>query len=502
MKPILKHILLLAFAAGLIGTACENNDIDVNAGTFPQTGGIGLSMGILQSDNYARESPLIDMDHATVTDGLHIKFTEPALQAGNYTAKIDESKVLDFNTKHGTSYPLYPKNFVTLENDGKITVEKGKLQSNSVSITFTYDESIEDSVIYLLPLTVEETTHSSSLSEERNTLYYIVNVWGIAPAEYDAKEKNFIQIAGVDPEFTNPLLLNKLYLEATAFDPIIYFNPFDIINLQFATVKADENELPTLYLKDDLAYVLAKREKYIVPLQQLNHKVCLTIKGGGEGIGFSNLGEKQVTIFINRIKQTIESYHLDGVNLYDANFSYKNYDNNFDYSNNLCTFVSSLRAALGDKIITYTQTAESPEGITDNNNSLKLGELVDYAWTDKLNTVIDPWNNSDAWTEPIAGITKEKWGALNSDIHLTNDERSTLTRAASPTGSIRQAGINHVFVINRVEYTTVGLESSAALYMSWGAKCNLREQYRTVGIGSPNNNQHLSIHNPLMPKDY
>ena len=44
MKQILKHILILAFAAGFIGTACENNDLNIDAGTFPETGGIGLSM--------------------------------------------------------------------------------------------------------------------------------------------------------------------------------------------------------------------------------------------------------------------------------------------------------------------------------------------------------------------------------------------------------------------------------------------------------------------------
>ena len=44
MKQILKHILILAFAAGFIGTACENNDLTIDAGTFPETGGIGLSL--------------------------------------------------------------------------------------------------------------------------------------------------------------------------------------------------------------------------------------------------------------------------------------------------------------------------------------------------------------------------------------------------------------------------------------------------------------------------
>ncbi|UVR90455.1 hypothetical protein [Bacteroides thetaiotaomicron] len=104
MKQILKHILILAFAAGFIGTACENNDLNIDAGTFPETGGIGLSMGILQSDNYAMENPQINMDHASLSDQFHISLTEPASQTGNYTVKVDESKVLDFNSKHGTNY--------------------------------------------------------------------------------------------------------------------------------------------------------------------------------------------------------------------------------------------------------------------------------------------------------------------------------------------------------------------------------------------------------------
>lgn len=85
-----------------------------------------------------------------------------------------------------------------------MTIEKGEQQSNSVSIAFKYDEAIEDSVIYVLPLTVEENNSSPAMSSERKTLYYIINVWGMAPAEYNAIKKNFIQIAGVDPN--SPIL--------------------------------------------------------------------------------------------------------------------------------------------------------------------------------------------------------------------------------------------------------------------------------------------------------
>ena len=331
----------------------------------------------------------------------------------------------------------------------------------------------------------------------------------MAPAEYNAIKKNFIQIAGVDPEFTNPLLLNKLYFESVPISSpeVDCYNPFDIINLQFATVKADDNQLPSLYLKDDLAYVLKKREKYIVPLQQLDHKVCLAIKGAGEGIGFSNLGEKEMMIFVERIKQMIDIYHLDGVNLYDANFFYEESNENIDYSNNLCKFVASLRDKLGNKIITYTQTSESPEGITNNETDLKLGELIDYAWCDQLNTIIDPWSTPEKWTRPIAGLNKEKWGALNTDIHMSNEQANILNEVIdpfNPPSIIETAGINHVFVVNRVDYVTAGTEGYAPTYIAYGAMCNLcdmEKEYFVMGINSPDN-QYLNIHDLLMPKDY
>lgn len=502
MKLTLKYILILAFAAGYIGTACENNDINVDAGTFPETGGIGLSMGIIQSDHYALEAPLLNMDHASLSDEFHISLTEPALQAGEYVVTIDESKVTDFNIKYGTNYPVYPIQFVDLGNNGKMTIEKGKQQSNSVTISFNYDEAIKDSVVYVLPLTVEETSGSPSISKERKTLYYIINVWGMAPAEYEATDKNFIQIAGIDPEFTNPLLINKLYFESS-IPPIEYYNPFDIVNLQYATVKVDDNRLPSLYLKDDLAYVLERREKYIVPLQQLKHKVCLAIKGAGEGIGFTNMEEREMKLFIERIKQTIDIYHLDGVNLCDNGFSYKKTDTNS--SEKLCEFVSNLRKKLGkDMIITYTQTAESPKGITNNASAIKLGELVDFAWTDQLNTIIDPWNAPDDWSAPIAGITKEKWGALNTDIHMS-DEQSGFLQETALLGGMKDIEMNHVFVINTVDYVTLGLENCGPTYMAIGAMSNLTDLETgniVASISSPNNNQYLDIHKPLAPKDY
>lgn len=498
MKKIIYFILIGIFTAGLIVTSCESDNILVDSGTFPETGGIDLSMGMLRSINYAKNNPLIDMDHKTMEDALRIELTQPATETETFTVSINEAEATNYNAKQGVNYPLFPAELIILSNEGKMAIEKGKQESNTISVSFKHNESLK-SAVYILPLTVETNT-DADVSEKQRTLYYRINVWGEVPAEYNAIEKNYIQIAGIDPELTNPLLINKLYIAYpyANVDPIPYFNPFDIVNLQSATVKVDENNLPYLYLKEDLAFVLSKRLKYIAPLQKQNHKVCLAIKGSGEGIGFSNLTPFQQETFAYRIKKMVDQYELDGVNLHDEGFGIQ--ESKTDLTKGLCEFVSLLRKELGDKIITYTQTKESPAGITNDKLELKLGELVDYAWTDQLNTIVNPWDHPEQWwSKPIAGITKEKWGALNSDIRITRSFIDALDMALID-GTMLSEEINHVFVINSVEDTKIGVEGGAVLYMIWGAEANLYDIYNDISRIMPN--QYLNPYYSLIPKDY
>ena len=51
------------------------------------------------------ENPQINMDHASLSDQFHISLTEPASQTGNYTVKVDESKVLDFKFETRNELP-------------------------------------------------------------------------------------------------------------------------------------------------------------------------------------------------------------------------------------------------------------------------------------------------------------------------------------------------------------------------------------------------------------
>lgn len=501
MKKGIIQLLIAVFIMGFTVTACENDDITVNNGVFPETEGVNSSIGMLRSLNFAKETPHIDMDFQNKSDVLYIELTQPAIQAETYTVKVDEAQVAVYNAKNEVNYLLFPAEQVTLENKGTLTVEQGKQKSNTVTVSFTYNKSLSSGV-YLLPLTIDIKSESTIIAEKYHTLYYLIDVWAETLAEHKVTEKDFIQLVGLDPELANPLLINRLYIEMYRFnEPTLYFNPSDIVNLQYATVKADENKLPYLFLKEELAYVLSKRGKYIQPLQQQDHKVCLAIKGGGDGIGFSNLSDFQRETFIYRIKQVIDQYALDGVNLHDSEFGIEQKNNTNDAANGLGLFVQQLRKVLGDKIITYTQTEESPQGITDEQAEIKLGEWVDYAWTDQLNKIINPWDRPDKWwNKPIAGITKKKWGALNSSINTSKEDHFTLQNAIYEDGFMITEGINHVFIVDRVEYTTFPYESSSGWYMVWGSNSNLWEIYsESTGIYPP---KYRKYDDPLVPKDY
>jgi hypothetical protein len=486
--------------------SCENNDISVPAGTFPETGGIDQPLGMLRSNNHVRENPLIDMDHRDMADRLHVSLTQPAEANSTYTIRVDEAAVAVFNAAKGTKYELFPPGQVVLSDDSRLTVERGKLQSADLTVTFRYDTSLA-SAVYLLPLTVDTEGASTAVAGKRQTLYYRISVWGEVPPEYDATPKNYIQIGGVDPEFVNPLIMSKLYIEND--EPLLYFNPFDIVNLLSATVRKDADGLPELYLKDDLAYVLQKREKYIVPLQKLNHQTCLTIKGGKEGVGFSYLDGPAMSIFIQRIKDVIDYYQLDGVNLYDIDFNYAaSAVDDGEAARTLCRFVAKLKEALGHKIITYTQSAESPQSISEEQDGIGLGALVDYAWTDRVNKIINPWDTPEGWwTKPIAGLEKERWGALNSDIHLSYEEQEAINAYIFDEPRMIEEGINHVFVVDKVEQVKAdGTDGTYAVYITWGSECNIYEIYGGVTqIGPVGNNDNFGYGSPhweFVPKDY
>ena len=96
-----------------------------------------------------------------------------------------------------------------------------------------------------------------------------------------------------------------------------------------------------------------------MPIQAPGIKVCLTLKGGGQGIGFCNLNEQQCESLVSQTQILIEQYGLDGVCLWDEE---SNYGSNPALPNvdpaSYPRFIKALREAMPDKLITLVDIGE------------------------------------------------------------------------------------------------------------------------------------------------
>lgn len=135
-----------------------------------------------------------------------------------------------------------------------------------------------------------------------------------------------------------PMLPNALvvfYVNTSSYQPLIadvygirksnrtdftatLYNIGSIVNLRTVTVDYDQiSGRALLKFSDDMRDVLEQTSKFIRPLQEHGRKVCICIEGGGKGFGFCNMTDGQIADFTQQVKNVIELYSLDGVNLRD-----------------------------------------------------------------------------------------------------------------------------------------------------------------------------------------
>lgn len=499
-QPLRALLLCLLAMAGL--AACEDNTILVSSGQMPETGGLDHTLGVLSSVHYAENQILLEMNKTSISDGCYVKLTQPASKSLTFHVSIDESLAESYNSKYETQYPVFPTGHVTLSTDGTLTVDAGKKQSSKVEIEMKYDEGIEPG-IYLLPLTVKGNVADTNIAEEYQTLYYLINVWKeFEKNKYELRNKEYIQIGYLDPEELNPLLINEIYLSVRTIRPMTpywYDILFDIVNLQGAKIKYDKGNI-NLDIKDDLNYVLRHRKNYIMPLQAQHHKVCLSITGGGQGVGFSNFTNEECSSIIYQIKKAVDTYNLDGINIIDRNNSYNIMSNNLPNIKMFIKFMAELRKALPGKVITLAVSEETPEGIDKEVNNIRLGECIDYAWADEHNNAFNPWID-DSQYKVIAGLKKEQWGVTVTELTSDNEEQR---RVEERTNALATDGVDKVFVhyLSRVK---AGAETSASALWLTGGSINWPFDFKNnlwYGAIVVCPLEYLNIHSTVWLKDW
>ena len=459
-KKFIIYILfpLLILAVGT--TACTEDTILADAGKLPDETTMGSIGSTLRSNSSFSGKAVIeltnDSEDEIVVDEIFYQLSRPATSDVKVTVKLetemsmefeaeikaDNAKIEAFNESMSAFWrhksllkpSVYPAKNV-IKGEGILTVPAGKLISSSIKLTLSTRELPADYDVYELLFAIEQTNADGET--EKQYLRYRVNTRQKAgdmtsvngyPVSLDTR---FISVFYLNTSTYQPILADIFVYERTNMETreTEAYSMGKIVNLRIATVGYDkESGRAILTLNNDLRYVLENATTYIRPLQDHERKVCLCIEGGGKGLGFCNMNDAQIADFTKQVKDAIEFYQLDGVNLWDVGSGYNKAGMPPMDTTSYPKLIKSLRDAMSDKMLTLVDKDESTASFYDPAlcDGIEVGKYIDYAWHGYVSEkeevqIIEPWETehpySDYVRKPIAGLTAERYGSVNVPLY-------------------------------------------------------------------------------------
>lgn len=253
----------------------------------------------------------------------------------------------------------------------------------------------------------------------------------IEPAHpgFNMDRKNPSLVGAIYVEETNPLNIGSYYLDSLN-RPL-----FDICNIETAKIYADMY-YPTLYLSSDVNAVLSDPGQYIRPLQEKNIRVLLTVSGGNQGVGVSNLGAGQAEILADLLAYTVEYYGLDGINLDDQNVSY---GSNINFPNIIDNSYSNIITILRSKLDTKFPGEHKLITMYETGNSSSLSECALSALDYKFNY----YSGTGTYVYPT-NLSNSKWSAQALNLNAAYNP-ITLTQINNRSAQSRVDGMGAIF---------------------------------------------------------
>lgn len=462
--------MLALCAAGL--TACEEESIGLDAGTLQDEESFALIRSAMRSDHSFSGITKVDLfaaeegeDPETVLiDELFLTLDKPA--TGDVTAEITigdtfteeylaeverrNAQVKAYNNyvnKFGSSkLPLFDTAFLTTDNlqidNTTLTITAGKTVSENVQVKVT-GKDLDPDTIYSLPLEIRQTDASGLVRTHRQQYIIYINQEKVTIDHYEFPPMKDIELDSdlftvlyVNVEEWSPIAANILaYIRFNKENfTFTYKTIGNIVNLRPAMVGYDQLTGRCLFsLSPDLRYVLENSARYIRPLQNMGRKVCVCIQGGGKGLGFCNMTDTQIADFSAQVKEVVELYGLDGINLRDEGSGYGKEGMPPMNTTSYPKLIKSLREAMPDKLLTLVDKEEPTEYFHDVAlcGGIEVGRYIDYAWhgyakENELYQIVEPWEADHPYSEytrqPIAGLSPERYGSIAIPSQLIEGE--------------------------------------------------------------------------------
>lgn len=451
-NPIIYFMFLLLLTVGMTG--CTGETISMDSAKLPDETVIDNTAGVLRSVNTLTNKVVVDLTEGdrSTTEEIYYLLSQPAKAEFTITATTDEKLVEDYNKANNTKLDALPVENVKFDGDGTFLIAAGKQESAKIRFTVS-TSGLNLDTPYLLPITVTQKSIGVQGQIAKNILYYAISI---------RKKITTCNPLGPYDQIDMPVMLpNALavfYVNTSTYQPLIadvygmrktnktdftstLYTVGSIVNLRTVTVDYDQiSGRALLSLSSDMRDVLEQSSKFIRPLQEHGRKVCLCIENGGKGLGFCNMTDGQITDFTQQVKNVIDLYALDGVNLRDDGSTYGKEGMPNMNTTSYPKLIKSLRNALSNKMLTIVDKGEPTEYFydVDRCGGIKVGEYIDYAWHaydsgKEPVQIIEPWETDHRYSEytrkPIAGLTSERYGSLavplyekgEGNLQLRND---------------------------------------------------------------------------------
>ena len=440
---IINFIFLLLLTVGMVG--CEES-ISMDSAKLPNETTIDNTAGVLRSMNKLTNKVVVGLTEGdkAATEEIYYSLSQPAKAAFTIKAIADEKLVEDYNKVNDTKLDALPAENVTFEGGGTLSIAVGKQESAKIRFTVS-TAGLNFDTPYLLPLTVEQTPAGVQGQALKNILYYAISIrkkittcnpsGPYEQIDIPPMLPNAIAVFYVNTSTYQPLIADVYGIRKTNqmdFTATLY-NIGSIVNLRTVIVDYDQTSgRALLNLSGDMRSVLEQAGKFIRPLQEHGRKVCLCIEGGGKGLGFCNMTDGQIADFTQQVKNVIDLYALDGVNLWDEGSAYGKEGMPAVNTSSYPKLIKALHNALPGKMLTLVDKGEPTEYFydVDRCGGIKVGEYLDYAWHayysgKELVQIIEPWETNHLYSEytrkSIAGLTPERYGSLTVPLYEKGD---------------------------------------------------------------------------------
>lgn len=436
MKNIPKILLATVLAAGLV--ACDADPVDTTRGELPDKEPLENTYVSVRSQFSPVERSVVYLMEGTGTtsDPMYCRLNRPAEKNLNLQTAPDESQVEIYNAKYGTDFLTMPAANIQIADDGQISIAAGERISEKIKVTFKADGL--EAGKYLAPIVV--SSDDVAMSDDGGILYYVVKVRKPEVGDYELDPVNttvfYVNTSEYSPLLADVWVVSKDNTRNPSA-PNVWMRTYgNIVNLRVVQIGYDEaTERAMLVLNSDIRYVLEHADLHIRPLQDKGRKVCLSIEGSNCGLGFCNLSDAQIADFVAQVKACLETYDLDGVNLFDRNAGYGEVEgmpamNTTSYPK----LIKALREAMPDKLLTLSDYEEPTEYFwdTEATGGIEVGKYLDYAWSGYMSEdedvqILDPWGRIDQsegemngmmfpvnnhLRKPIAGLEQSQYGAF------------------------------------------------------------------------------------------